>query len=72
MCSAWDLTSLNQLIKLKVRHIKIPSACNNNHELLVHLFRKFKGFCHISLGMTTELEEKKIFELAKKFRRNKN
>ena len=71
MCSAWDLTSLNQLIKLKVRHIKIPSACNNNHELLVHLFRKFKGFCHISLGMTTELEEKKIFELAKKFRRNK-
>lgn len=71
MCSAWDLTSLKQLIKLKVRHIKIPSACNNNQELLIYLFKKFNGYCHISLGMTTESEEKKIFELAKKFKKSK-
>tara|TARA_Y100001970_G_C14259925_1_gene879574 strand:+ start:31901 stop:32776 length:876 start_codon:yes stop_codon:yes gene_type:complete len=71
MCSAWDLTSLKQLISLKVQHIKIPSACNNNLELLNYLFKKFKGYCHISLGMTTELEEKKIFELAKKFNKTK-
>ena len=71
MCSAWDLTSLEQLIKLKVRHIKIPSACNNNQDLLTHLFKKFKGYCHISLGMTTELEEKNILKLAKKFRKTK-
>ena len=41
MCSAWDLTSLKQLISLGMRHIKIPSACNNNIELLTYLFKKF-------------------------------
>ena len=71
MCSAWDLTSLKQLIKLNVKHIKIPSACNNNQDLLNHLFKKFKGYCHISLGMTTSTEEKKIYELARKYRKNK-
>ena len=71
MCSAWDITSLNQLISLKVKHIKIPSACNNNQALLTNLFKKFDGYCHISLGMTTESEEKKIFELSKKYKMNK-
>lgn len=71
MCSAWDITSLNQLISLKLKHIKIPSACNNNEALLTNLFKKFNGYCHISLGMTTESEEKKIFELSKKYKMNK-
>ena len=71
MCSAWDLTSLKQLIKLNVKHIKIPSACNNNQDLLIYLFKKFKGYCHISLGMTTKAEEEKIYELAKKFKKTK-
>ena len=61
MCSAWDLTSLKQLIKLGLSHIKIPSACNNNQELLTYLFKNFSGYCHISLGMTTKLEEEEIF-----------
>ncbi len=71
MCSAWDLTSLKQLISLKMRHIKIPSACNNNVELLTYLFKKFNGYCHISLGMTNQREEKRIFNLAKKYKKNK-
>ena len=71
MCSAWDITSLNQLISLKVKHIKIPSACNNNQALLKNLFKRFNGYCHISLGMTTESEEKNIFELSKKYKMNK-
>ncbi len=71
MCSAWDLTSLKELISLKMKHIKIPSACNNNIELLTYLFKKFNGFCHISLGMTNQKEEKKILSLAKKFKKNK-
>ncbi len=71
MCSAWDLTSLKQLISLRMRHIKIPSACNNNIELLTYLFKKFNGFCHISLGMTTQKEERQIFNLAKKYKKNK-
>lgn len=71
MCSAWDLTSLKQLIKLGLSHIKIPSACNNNQELLTYLFKNFSGYCHISLGMTTKLEEEEIFKLSKKFNKNK-
>ena len=71
MCSAWDLTSLKELIGLKVKHIKIPSACNNNYELLSYLFKKFNGYCHISLGMTTAIEEKKIIQLSKKYKKNK-
>jgi len=71
MCSAWDLTSLKELISLKIKHIKIPSACNNNYELLTHLFRKFNGFCHISLGMTTNIEEQKIINLSRKYKKQK-
>ena len=67
MCSAWDLTSLKQLISLKMKHIKIPSACNNNIELLTFLFKKFNGYCHISLGMTNLKEENRILNLAKKY-----
>ena len=71
MCSAWDITSLKELIGLKVKHIKIPSACNNNYELISYLFKKFNGYCHISLGMTTSIEEKKIIQLSKKYKKNK-
>lgn len=71
MCSAWDLTSLKQLISIKMKHIKIPSACNNNIELLTYLFKKFDGYCHISLGMTNQKEERRIFNLAKKYKKNK-
>ena len=71
MCSAWDLTSLKQLISLKMRHIKIPSACNNNIELLTYLFKKFNGFCHISLGMTTQIEEGKFLIWLKNIKNKK-
>ncbi len=71
MCSAWDVTSLKQLINLRMNHIKIPSACNNNYELLNYLFKYFQGYCHISLGMTTQKEEKKIYDLAKKYKKLK-
>jgi len=71
MCSAWDVTSLKQLISLKMNHIKIPSACNNNYDLLKYLFKNFNGHCHISLGMTTIKEENKIYALAKKYKKLK-
>ena len=35
------------------------------------MFKKFNGFCHISLGMTTTIEEKKIIQLSKKYKKNK-
>mgnify|MGYP006078824211 FL=1 len=71
MCSAWDITSLKQLISLKMNHIKIPSACNNNFDLLKYLFKNFKGYSHISLGMTTIKEENMIYTLAKKYKKLK-
>ena len=71
MCSAWDVTSLKELIKLKLKHIKIPSACNNNLELLNYLFKNFNGICHISLGMTNITEENRIVKLAKKYKKLK-
>ena len=71
MCSAWDITSLKDLIKLNLNHIKIPSACNNNLDLLEHLFKNFKGMCHISLGMTNSKEENQIIKIAQKYKKLK-
>tara|TARA_B100000963_G_scaffold293822_1_gene264333 strand:+ start:5913 stop:6794 length:882 start_codon:yes stop_codon:yes gene_type:complete len=69
--SVWDLTSAKQIIKTSCTNIKIPSACNNNSELLEFLFKNFKNNLHISMGMTTKKEENNIFKIAKKFKRNK-
>ena len=48
-----------KMIKLKPQCIKIPSAINNNIEVLDCLFSDFKGDIHISLGMTTKKEEER-------------
>lgn len=69
--SVWDLTSAKQILSLKPKHVKIPSACNNNWDLMKYIFKNFKCKIHISLGMTTVSEEKKIVGLAKKFKANK-
>ena len=71
-CSAWDLNSAKQLIKLKLNHIKVPSACNLDFSMISYLCKKFKGKIHISLGMTTNEEEKKIIKLIKKYNRFKD
>lgn len=69
--SVWDLTSAKQNLVLKPKHVKVPSACNNNWELMKYIFKNYKCNIHISLGMTTISEEKKIVALAKKFNANK-
>ncbi len=69
--SVWDLSSAKEIVKLKPKHVKVPSACNNNWELLKFIFKKYKCLIHISLGMTTKLEEKKIVSLAKRYKANK-
>lgn len=72
--SVWDKYSALDMIQSKIRldFLKIPSACNLDFELLETLFKKFKKKIHISTGMTTQNEIKKIFNFAKKFRRNKD
>jgi len=62
-CSVWDLTSAQQIISLQPDFIKVPSALNNNHELLQYLIDKYSGQIHVSLGMTNKEEEKAILEI---------
>ncbi|MDC2992722.1 N-acetylneuraminate synthase family protein [Pelagibacteraceae bacterium] len=66
-CSVWDIISAEEIISLNPNFIKIPSAQNNNLELLNFLLKKFDGEVHISLGMTTKDETDNIFKLFDKF-----
>lgn len=63
--SVWDLTSAKEVAQLKPKMIKIPSACNNHYEMLSWLCDNYEGEIHISLGMTTTEEEKKVINLFK-------
>jgi N-acetylneuraminate synthase len=58
--SVWDITSANEIIALKPNFIKVPSACNNNFQLLRLLRDEYKGQVQISFGMTTQTEEEAI------------
>jgi len=54
--SVWDTTSAKEIASLNPEFIKIPSACNNNYEMLNWLCENYKGEIHISTGMTTKNE----------------
>ncbi|MEW4925262.1 N-acetylneuraminate synthase family protein [Algibacter sp. 2305UL17-15] len=61
--SVWDLTSAKEIASLRPDFIKIPSACNNNFEMLEWLCGNYKGEIHISTGMTTKQEIKDLVAL---------
>lgn len=54
--SVWDTTSAKEIASLHPEFIKIPSACNNNYEMLGWLCDNYQGEIHISTGMTTKEE----------------
>lgn len=54
--SVWDTTSAKEIASLQPEFIKIPSACNNNYEMLTWLCENYTGELHISTGMTTKNE----------------
>lgn len=54
--SVWDTTSAKEIASLHPEFIKIPSACNNNFDMLGWLCDHFRGEIHISTGMTTKDE----------------
>jgi N-acetylneuraminate synthase len=56
--SVWETTSAKEIAGLNPDFIKIPSACNNNFEMLGWLCDNYKGEIHISTGMTTKDEIK--------------
>ena len=70
--SVWDQNAASEMIQLKPKLLKIPSATNTDRNLLEFLFKNYKGEIHISLGMTKKAEEEKIFQLAKKYEREKD
>ena len=47
---------------LSPRFIKVPSACNNNFELLEVLRDEYCGEVQISFGMTSHQEEREIIQ----------
>ena len=54
--SVWDTTSAKEIASLNPEFIKIPSACNNNFDMLGWLCENYSGEIHISTGMTTKDE----------------
>lgn len=54
--SVWDLTSAKEIASLEPEFIKIPSASNNNFEMLGWLCDHYNGDIHVSTGMTTKAE----------------
>lgn len=70
--SVWDTTSAKEIAGLQPEFIKIPSACNNNFEMLEWLCQNYNGEIHISTGMTTKDETDVLVEFFTKFGRNKD
>lgn len=56
MSSVWDITSAREIASLAPRFVKVPSACNNNFEMLEYLRDEYQGEIHVSAGMTTPEE----------------
>jgi sialic acid synthase len=54
--SVWDVTSAKEMITFQPEFLKVPSACNNNFEMLEVLRDEFKGQVQLSIGMTTKEE----------------
>lgn len=64
--SVWDVTSAKEMITFKPSLLKVPSACNNNFDMLKVLRDEFEGEVHLSFGMTNQDEEKQIVEFFEK------
>jgi len=70
--STWDLTSAKEITSLNPKLIKIPSACNNNYEMLGWLCDNFKGEIHASTGMTYKKEIEDLVSFFESKGRNKD
>tara|TARA_R110001583_G_scaffold16041_5_gene65154 strand:- start:16826 stop:17689 length:864 start_codon:yes stop_codon:yes gene_type:complete len=68
--STWDLTSAKEVASLNPDLIKIPSACNNNYEMLGWLCENYKGEIHVSTGMTSKDEIEDLVSFFEEKKRN--
>jgi len=58
--SVWDVTSAKEMVTFGPEFLKVPSACNNNFDMLKVLRDEFKGQVQLSIGMTTKEEVEEI------------
>jgi sialic acid synthase len=70
--SVWDTSSAKEIASLNPDFIKIPSACNNNYDMLGWLCENYKGEIHISTGMTTKNETETLVNYFIEKGRNKD
>ncbi len=70
--STWDLTAAKEIVELNPKLIKVPSASNLDFEMLGYLRDNYDGEIHLSFGMTTKEEEKKIVDFFKEKDRAKD
>lgn len=70
--SVWDLTSAKEITELNPVLIKIPSACNNNYDMLTWLCDNYNGEIHCSVGMTTWKETEELVQFFFDKGRNKD
>ena len=70
--STWDLTAAKEIVALNPKLIKVPSASNLDFEMLAYLRDNYNGEIHLSFGMTTKEEEKKIVDFFKEKNRAKD
>lgn len=60
--SVWEVNSARMIAELNPTFIKVPSACNNNFEMLKVLRDEYQGEVQISFGMTTKPEQEEIVQ----------
>lgn len=70
--SVWDVTSAKEMITFNPSLLKVPSACNNNFDMLKVLRDEYEGEVHLSFGMTSKQEEKEIIEFFEETNQAKN
>lgn len=58
--SVWDVTSAKEMITFNPEFLKVPSACNNNFDMLKILRDEYIGQVQLSIGMTTKKEVEEI------------
>lgn len=64
-CSVFDWQSLDEILSLEPQMIKISSVNNTNFEMMKYLDNNFNGEIHISLGMTSKDEERRLVDVFK-------
>lgn len=70
--STWDLTAAKEIVALNPQLIKVPSACNLDFDMLGYLRDHYNGEIHLSFGMTSKEEEKRIVDFFKEKNRAKD